>query len=229
MIIQDHEIDVRVGDIYQHDRYGKGVVAHINDSPESKYPIKVHFKDVGVYEFFDVFGMQYSGQSKAHIHFPIAVPVRPELSKWDIRYLELALFYSTWSKDPSTQVGAVIVRGKNEQVSHGWNGFPAGVADTTERLNDRAKRLALTLHAEANAILKRGTGKNLAGTTIYVTMPPCSKCAITIIQASISKVVYLKAHNAFMQRWGDDVKLSMELFDEAGIEVVAVDRSILLK
>jgi deoxycytidylate deaminase len=31
-------------------------------------------------------------------------------TKWDIRYLELAKHGSSWSKDPSTQTGAVIVR-----------------------------------------------------------------------------------------------------------------------
>ena len=31
------------------------------------------------------------------------------MSKWDQRFLELAKQISTWSKDPSTQVGCVVV------------------------------------------------------------------------------------------------------------------------
>jgi deoxycytidylate deaminase len=45
------------------------------------------------------------------------------LSKWDERYLALAKEVSTWSKDPSTQVGAVTVGSKKEVLSQGFNGF----------------------------------------------------------------------------------------------------------
>ena len=58
------------------------------------------------------------------------------MADWDRRFMELAAFYARWSKDPSTQVGAVITRGK-QQVSQGYNGFPAGVADLPERLANR--------------------------------------------------------------------------------------------
>lgn len=40
------------------------------------------------------------------------------MDKWDQRFLELAKVVSTWSKDPSTKTGAVIVRpDKTEAVS----------------------------------------------------------------------------------------------------------------
>ena len=32
------------------------------------------------------------------------------MQKWDLRFIELAKLVSTWSKDPSTKVGSVIVR-----------------------------------------------------------------------------------------------------------------------
>ena len=60
-------------------------------------------------------------------------------NKWDLRYLELAEHISTWSKDPSTKIGSIAI-GKNGQVlSQGYNGFPRGVIDSTERLKDREK------------------------------------------------------------------------------------------
>nr|MBP8283311.1 hypothetical protein [Chromatiaceae bacterium] len=65
-------------------------------------------------------------------------------TKWDRRWLGLARHYAGWSNDPSTQVGCVIARGK-EQLSQGYNGFPAGIADSDARLADRDTRLALTL------------------------------------------------------------------------------------
>ena len=49
------------------------------------------------------------------------------MSKWDRRMLSLAQLVSSWSRDPSTQVGAAIVDAKNRVVSLGFNGFPRGV------------------------------------------------------------------------------------------------------
>ena len=57
--------------------------------------------------------------------------------KWKIRYLKLAKHIASWSKDPSTQCGAVIVNPDNEIISVGFNGFPRGIEDTPLRLNDR--------------------------------------------------------------------------------------------
>jgi dCMP deaminase len=59
------------------------------------------------------------------------------LNKWDERYLSLAKEIATWSKDPSTQVGAVIVGSKKEVLSQGFNGFPRNINDSDERYNDR--------------------------------------------------------------------------------------------
>ena len=63
-----------------------------------------------------------------------------ELNKWDKRYLALAKEVASWSKDPSTQVGAITVGNKKEVLSQGFNGFPRGIMiqriDTiTEKLN----------------------------------------------------------------------------------------------
>jgi deoxycytidylate deaminase len=58
--------------------------------------------------------------------------VKPNLErqeKWDRRFLELAKQVSTWSKDPSTQVGAVLVNDLLQVVGMGYNGFPRGVED----------------------------------------------------------------------------------------------------
>ena len=45
-------------------------------------------------------------------------------AKWDTRFLGLATHISAWSKDPSSQVGAVITDG-NRIISLGYNGFAA--------------------------------------------------------------------------------------------------------
>ena len=45
------------------------------------------------------------------------------LNKWDKRFLEMAKLVASWSKDPSTQVGAVAVRNRTV-IAQGYNGLP---------------------------------------------------------------------------------------------------------
>jgi dCMP deaminase len=75
------------------------------------------------------------------------------LDKWDVRFLELANHIAQWSKDPSTKVGAVIVRPDRTICSVGYNGFPRGVDDNEERYMDRPTKYEFVVHAEANAII----------------------------------------------------------------------------
>ena len=72
--------------------------------------------------------------------------------KWDGRYLALAEQVASWSKDPSTQVGAIAVNPLGNVVAQGYNGFPRGIADSDERYNDREKKYKYIVHAETNCI-----------------------------------------------------------------------------
>ena len=137
------------------------------------------------------------------------------MSKWDRRFLGLANLVATWSKDPSTGVGAVIVDSKNRIVSMGFNGFPRGVLDTDDKLTNRDEKLRRTIHAEANAILF--APRPVAGCTIYVTHPPCAKCAATIIQAGITRVVSRPPWASFVERWADDMRSASDMFAESGM------------
>ena len=74
------------------------------------------------------------------------------MNKWYKRYLNLAKEVSTWSKDPNTKVGAVVVGSKGQILSQGYNGFPRGIKDTNDRLNDREKKYKFVVHAEQNCI-----------------------------------------------------------------------------
>lgn len=145
-----------------------------------------------------------------------------ELSKWDRRFLGLASYVAEWSKDPSTQVGAVVAKG-NKVVSLGFNGFPQGLSDD-KRLHDRETKYSLVLHAEENALLF--SRSDLSGNTIYVyPLPPCSRCAAKIIQTGISRVVTTIPDD--MSRWEESVALTRLIFEEAGIEMVEVPLSLL--
>ncbi|MBT2968948.1 MAG: hypothetical protein B6D72_06495 [gamma proteobacterium symbiont of Ctena orbiculata] len=140
------------------------------------------------------------------------------MTKWDTRFLGLAAYISAWSKDPSSQVGAVITDG-NRIVSLGYNGFAAGVEDKQERLDDRDCKLNLTIHAEENAMIfaKRG----LTDCTVYVTHPPCPRCASKLIQEEVARIVYITPSEDFLSRWADDIKLSTEMYREAGVEITS--------
>ncbi|MCP4993705.1 MAG: dCMP deaminase family protein [Gammaproteobacteria bacterium] len=136
--------------------------------------------------------------------------------KWDTRFLGLAAHISAWSKDPSSQVGAVITDG-NRIVSVGYNGFATGVEDRPERLANRDCKLNLTIHAEENAMIF--SKRDLRGCTVYVTHPPCPRCASKLIQEEIGRIVYIDPSDDFLSRWADDLKLSGEMYAEAGVEV----------
>lgn len=138
--------------------------------------------------------------------------------KWDKRFLKLAEHVSTWSKDPSTQVGAVITD-DNRVVSLGYNGFPSGIEDDW-RLENREEKYKIIVHGEVNAILF--ANRSLEGCTLY-TYPfmPCSVCAGKVIQSGIKQVITYHDNNP---RWVDSFKLTKEMFNEAGIKLLEYTR-----
>lgn len=124
----------------------------------------------------------------------------------------MAQLVATWSKDPSTQVGAVIVDTHNRIISTGFNGFPRGVKD---EVVERDVKLLRTIHAEDNAILFAKC--DVSGMTIYVTHPPCARCAAKIIQAGITRVVYPSVRYEFAVRWIDDLREGELMFKQSGV------------
>lgn len=134
----------------------------------------------------------------------------------DIKFLELAIAVADiFSKDPSTKVGAIAVGSAKNQVAIGYNGLPPGLADTDERLTDRELKLALTLHAEENAL----ANATFAVRTLYVTHHPCAGCALRILaKRTVRRLVY--ANNpVFEARWGASLAEARSLLNEAGVQV----------
>lgn len=143
-------------------------------------------------------------------------------NKWDIRFLQLAQLVSTWSKDPSTQTGAVIVDENNRVISLGYNGLPRGVFDDERRLNDRGLKYEMIVHCEVNALLF--AGQSVRGCTLY-TYPfhSCSRCASIVIQAGIKRVVAPPLSGELEARWRTSVEISKAMFDEADVRVDEVE------
>ena len=127
-------------------------------------------------------------------------------------FLELAKTVSTFSKDPSTKVGAVIVDDDNRVISIGYNGFPKGLRDD-HRLDNRDLKYDMVVHAEANALLFANAPTK--GCTIY-TWPfqPCSRCASLIIQSGIRRVVSVENEET---RWVSNFQLAHDMLTEARV------------
>ena len=134
---------------------------------------------------------------------------REGVLSWDEYFMSLALLSSQRSKDPATQVGAVIVNKNKRIIGIGYNGFPHGCSDDdlpwgkSGQWEDTkypfGKFFCRTLtpilnefsvcHAEMNAILNKNQAE-CSGSTIYTTLYPCYECAKLIIQSGIENVIY---------------------------------------
>ncbi|XP_028314117.1 deoxycytidylate deaminase-like [Gouania willdenowi] len=115
--------------------------------------------------------------------------------KWEDYFMAVAVLSSKRSKDPKTQVGACIVNQDKRIVGTGYNGMPNGCPDDEmswlhKDENEVDHKHLYVCHAEMNAIMNKNSA-DVKGCTMYVTLFPCNECAKIIIQAGLSKIVYL--------------------------------------
>lgn len=143
--------------------------------------------------------------------------------RWDRFYLGMADYIASASKDPSTKVGAVVVRPDKTVASLGFNGFPRGMRDDPDLYMDRETKYSRIIHAEINAILN--AKEPLTGYTLYVTHHPCDRCAVQIVQAGIRRVVTWLIDARFGERW-PQCALAWDYLHEAGVSFHYVNRSI---
>jgi len=148
--------------------------------------------------------------------------------RWHARFFRLSKHVAEWSKDPSMQVGAVIVDDHRRVVSVGYNGFPRGVKDLSERYEDRSVKYPMVVHAETNAIITAAT--DLTGHTLYCsTGVPCPDCMGVIIQAGITTVVapdkyeVVQTEGAGKRDWDKAAKISETMAEEAEVELIWIE------
>jgi|WetSurMetagenome_2_1015567.scaffolds.fasta_scaffold00090_49 dCMP deaminase len=151
--------------------------------------------------------------------------------KWDARFLLMAEMVASWSKDPSTQCGSVLVRPDRTVASVGFNGGPRGTDDSPTILGNRHRKLLRTIHAEANAL--RMCKEDMWGYRLYVWQPcnigpSCANCAAEAVQAKIGSVVFAPEESSFDDRWRDSYLEGMELYRETGTAVIRYKRKHLL-
>lgn len=139
--------------------------------------------------------------------------------KWDIRFMRLAKEIGSWSKDPSSQVGAIIVNDDRKILATGYNGFPSGIEDN-QRLHNRETKYPMVIHAEANCLLNAlNNGTAVKGGTIYVhKLPICSDCCKMLIQAGIKRMVIMPVDEtiSWVANWKN---FSLPMINEVKIEL----------
>ena len=124
-----------------------------------------------------------------------------------------------WSKDPGTKVGCVLVK-ERRILATGYNGFPSTLSDSLELYEDRDYKLAVTVHAEANAIMNAAkNGAKTESCTAYVTFPPCSQCAASLIQAGIEQVICPDPAKA-PERWRASFKLANDMLHSSSVKLL---------
>ncbi len=99
----------------------------------------------------------------------------------DARYMGLALDLAARAEQEFDEipVGAVLVSAAGQVIGEGWN----------RNIRDHDP----SAHAEIVAMRQAGQAlgnHRLVGTTLYVTLEPCSMCAMAIVHARVARVVY---------------------------------------
>ena len=133
--------------------------------------------------------------------------------KWDNRFMDMAELVASWSKDPSTKVGAVLTTGR-KILGLGYNGFPAGCRDDMEIYHDRPEKYRRVVHAEVNALLN---GTREGDMALYTTLCPCSQCAAMIINFGVKDVFSPIPSEKEKERWGESFLSAVEMFKEAKV------------
>lgn len=153
---------------------------------------------------------------------------RAQIEKWDRRFLELCNLVSTWTKDHSQGVGAVLVGPGREILAAGFNGIPRGLDDTVEGRHERPAKYLWAEHAERNAIFNAArVGISTMGATAYLTGLPCMDCGRALIQAGIARIVAWsdEADGGFKQGkpgqrdWAAERRMAVDMLLEAGVDL----------
>jgi len=141
------------------------------------------------------------------------------MDKWDKRFLDLAELVASWSKDPSTQTGAVIVRPDKSVCSIGYNGFPKGMPDHNALYDNREEKYSRIIHCEMNA-MNFSHDNSMKGYTLY-TYPflSCDRCFVHMVQAGITRFVSPVATEEQLSRWGDAFDRVRGYANECGVVV----------
>lgn len=111
-----------------------------------------------------------------------------QVKNWNRYHIGEAMKVSSQSKDPSTQVGCVIVDENNQKVSDGYNGNISGCDETFVPII-RPNKYMTIVHAEQHAVLR--AKQDLTDCKAYVTDAPCEMCLKLLLASGCREVWYL--------------------------------------
>lgn len=141
------------------------------------------------------------------------------VEKWHRRLLQLAQTIASWSKDPSTKVGAVAVdRPSRAILETGYNGLPRGVEDLPDRM-ERPQKYLWTGHAEENLVANAARGR-LEGAEVFVTHLCCSRCARLLINSGVKSIVVDRLGKTSMPE--EEFTVAKQMLAEAGVSLTYV-------
>ena len=146
---------------------------------------------------------------------------------WDEYFMSMAILASSRSSCKYVRAGSVIVL-DNRIIGTGYNGAPVGVKENCLIIGCRKEKFGLKyeeslntgkcigIHAEMNALANLSREIHQGG-TLYTTVFPCPACAKNLLAYNIKRVVYMKEYDS------EETKLSIALFNEAGVQVDKLD------
>ena len=145
------------------------------------------------------------------------------LSKWDRRFMKIAEEVASWSKDPSTKTGSVLISPDRKDIIVGYNGFASKMKDSVKLYNNREVKYSRIIHCEVNALIL--AKRSVEGYFLYnFPLLSCDRCAVQMIQAGIVRTVCPMPTKDQLSRWGTAFKKSLSYFKEAGVEVVQYNK-----
>lgn len=151
------------------------------------------------------------------LELPVSVP--SDRQKWDSRFLGVAHLISTWSKDPSTKVGAVAVNLRRRILAQGYNGFPSGAKDLDVVYERRESKYKMIVHAESNIIYNACRFRvGLESSIVYVYgQYPCPECVKALAQVGVGRIVFQLGHSDNSEFWEQAFIDSRDIMHQLGI------------
>lgn len=154
-----------------------------------------------------------------------AVYKRPS---WDEYFLQMAELVGSRGTCDRGRAGAVIVKDKRI-LATGYVGAPVGLPSCDEVGHEMnavthedgtiSRHCVRTAHAEQNAINNAARiGVAVEGATIYSKFLPCYKCAQSIINSGIKRVVSLRDYHATVE--------TKKILKQSKTEVVIINKEV---
>jgi len=161
--------------------------------------------------------------TEGKVHYVDDPYIRGHKAEKVLRFMKEVDTAASFSKDPSTKVGAVALSPSLSIRSKGWNGFSKGVNDNIPERWERPEKYNWVIHAERNMISQAAEEGTALKDSIVLVGPlfPCKHCADDLIQSGVKTVI---APRSTHEPWISDEYIPRTKFREAGVEVITVEQ-----